>query len=62
MYLPTRTTITLDNDYNLLAEEPSDWVKDKAVGHKFTIKGVMYIIKEIRPVGENVKVIVYRAP
>jgi hypothetical protein len=62
MYLPQRTTITLENDYNLVAEEPVDWVVNKSKGQPITIKGHHYIIRDIYKVGDDWKVILDRAP
>lgn len=62
MYLPNRTTITLDDDKNLVTEEPADWVVGKSKGDSITIKGHDYIIKDIYKVGDDWKVILDRAP
>jgi hypothetical protein len=61
MYLPNRTTITLDDDKNLVTEEPVDWVVGKSKGGPITIKGHDYVIKDIYPVGDDWKVILEKA-
>ena len=57
-----RTTITLENEYNLVTEEPVDWANDKVEKQPVTIKGHDYIIRTIRKVGGDVKVILDKAP